>query len=294
MDRNGRAWKQKRGESQAGAFVALYESSYIRPVLFVSSFTIGKRKQLSMNPIWKESMPVRSFEVGKSGLLKPQVIFQFFQEAAGKHATHLGVGYETLRGLGLFWVLSRVKVEISKLPAWGDEVTLTTWPKGVDRLFALRDFRLSDRDGNEIVRGTSCWLLVDAEKMRPRRIDSIPRSFPLNDKEHALQESLDKIPVPAGLDIRYERRVMTSDLDVNNHVNNTEYVRWITDCLETGDGPASSIRTLQISYLEEAKLGETMVFSLGRADNAPGTIFVEGAKLVNGAKVVQAKIEINA
>jgi len=248
---------------------------------------------MRMNPIWKESMLIRSFDVGTAGLLKPQGIFQLFQEAAGNHATHLGVGYGTLRELGLFWVLSRVKVEILKLPAWGDEVTLTTWPKGVDRLFALRDFRLSGRDGDTMVQGTSCWLLVDIEKMRPRRIDSIPRSFPLNDKEHALQESLDKIPVPAGLDVRYERRVMTSDLDVNNHVNNTEYVRWITDCLEPGDGPARSIRTLQINYLEEAKLGETMVFSLGHADTTPASLFVEGVNRASGAKVVQAKIELN-
>jgi acyl-ACP thioesterase len=245
-----------------------------------------------MNAIWKESMIVRSYDVGNAGVLKPQVIFQFFQEAAGSHATHLGVGYEALRTLGLFWVLSRVKAEIAALPAWGDEVTVTTWPKGTDKLFALRDFRMSDHEGNTMVRGTSCWLLVDIEKMRPRRIDSIHRSFPVNDKEHALHESLDKIPVPAGLGARYERRVMTSDLDVNNHVNNTEYVRWITDCLEIGEGGASLLRSLQINYLEEAKVGETMVFSLGREHNHPGTLFVEGVNSANQTKVVQARIEL--
>jgi acyl-ACP thioesterase len=242
-----------------------------------------------MNAIWNESTLVRSFDVGNTGVLKPQVIFQFFQEAAGNHATHLGVGYDALRTLGLFWVLSRVKVEIAKLPAWGEEVTLTTWPKGVDRLFALRDFRMSDREGTAMVRGTSCWLLVDVVKMRPQRLNSIPRSFPLNDREHALQESLDKIPVPDRLDVWYERMVMTSDLDVNNHVNNTEYVRWITDCLEPGEGTGLALRSLQINYLEEAKLGETLVFSLGRADNPPGTLFVEGVNRANQAKVVQAR-----
>jgi acyl-ACP thioesterase len=246
-----------------------------------------------MNAIWKESMLVRSYDVGNTGVLKPQGIFQFFQEAAANHATHLGVGYDELQTLGLFWALSRVKVEIVKLPAWGDEITLTTWPKGVDRLFALRDFRMSDREGHAMVRGTSCWLLVDIEKMRPRRIETIPRSFPLNDKEHALQESLDKIPIPAALHVRYERKVMTSDLDVNNHVNNTEYVRWITDCLEIGDGAASSIRSLQINYLEEAKLGETMVFSLGREDKHPLTLFIEGVNHSTQTKVVQSRVEFH-
>jgi medium-chain acyl-[acyl-carrier-protein] hydrolase len=247
-----------------------------------------------MNPIWKESYFVRSYDVGINSVLKPQVLFQFFQEAASNHAAHLGVGYDALQKLGLFWALSRVKVKIEKLPAWRDEVTLTTWPKGVDRLFALRDFRLSDVDGNAIVLGTSCWLLVDFEKMRPRRIDSIPRNFPINDREHALNESLGKITIPANLEMRYERRVMTSDLDVNDHVNNTEYVRWITDCLQTGEGTAGEIRSLQINYLEEAKLGETMVFSLARSESTPGLLCVEGMNRASGAKVVQAHIGMNS
>ncbi len=244
-----------------------------------------------MNAIWNESFGIRSCDVGHTGMLKPQVIFQFFQEAAGNHATHLGVGYHELLSRGLFWVLSRAKIEIDTLPVWGDQVTLTTWPKGVDRLFALRDFRIGHRDGRSMVRGTSCWLLVDFEKMRPRRIDSIPRTFPLNDKEHALEETLEKIPVREGLERRYERKVMTSDLDVNNHVNNTEYVRWITDALDANQGGGPPFRSLQINYLDEAKLGETMVFSVGPEVDSPRTLFVEGVNRENGTKVVQARIK---
>jgi acyl-ACP thioesterase len=244
-----------------------------------------------MDSIWKESFPVRSFEVGNSGVLKPQAIFQFFQKAAGNHATNLGVGFDALRKLGLFWVLSRVKVGIEKLPAWRDEVTLVTWPKGVDRLFALRDFRMLDRDGATMVRGTSCWLLVDMERMRPRRIDSIPRSFPVLTEEHALRESLDKITAPENLAVKCEKQVMVSDLDVNHHVNNTEYVRWIADCLEPGDG---TLRSLQVNYLEEAKLGDVMVFSTGPADNASGTMYVTGMNRTSRATVVQAMAELRS
>lgn len=238
-------------------------------------------------------MPVRSYDVGIAGVLKPQSIFQFFQEAAGNHATHLGVGYEALQSIGLVWVLSRIKAEIANLPAWGDEVVVTTWPKGADRLFALRDFLMSGRNGIVMVRGTSCWLLVSVESLRPRRIESLPHSFPLNDKEHALQESLDRIPVPIGLEVKYEKRVMASDLDLNNHVNNTEYVRWITDCVGTDKKTTLSLRSVQINYLEEAKLGETIVFSVGRGDTDPGNVFVEGVNAAKGSKVVQSSIVLN-
>jgi acyl-ACP thioesterase len=245
-----------------------------------------------MNAIWIESMTIHSYDVGNTGVLKPQVVFQFFQESAGKHATHLGVGYAALQTQGLIWVLSRVKVEIIALPAWGDEVTLVTWPKGVERLFALRDFRLVGRNGEEMVRGTSCWLLVDVERLRPRRIESLNRTFPLNDREHALSESLDKIAVPPGLARKYSRRVMTSDLDVNNHVNNTEYVRWIADCVEGDSGTQQLIRTMQINYLEEAKLADTLEFLAGSPDGTPHTLFVEGVNRASGSTVVQARVEL--
>jgi acyl-ACP thioesterase len=133
--------------------------------------------------------------------------------------------------------------------------------------------------------------LLDVEKMRPRRIESLPHSFPLNDKEHALQESLEKIPMPVVLKKVYERRVMVSDLDVNNHVNNTEYARWITDCVEDGDEAAPPPRSLQVNYLEEARLGETLVFLIGREDGQRKGFFVEGVNRANQAKVVQARIE---
>lgn len=245
-----------------------------------------------MKPIWSEQSTVRSYDVGSDGLLKPQTLFQFFQEAASNHATELGAGYDFLQEQGVFWALSRVKIEIARLPVWRDEITLTTWPKGVDKIFAVRDFRMTDREGGVLVRGTSYWLLVDIEKMRPRRVDGLARSLPLNENEHALQESLGKIAVPDGLEVRYERKVMASDLDVNNHVNNTEYIRWITDALARNEGTIQTIRNLQVNYLEEARLGEVMVFYVGRDSEDGAVAFVEGVNRETSAKVVQARVSL--
>ena len=247
-----------------------------------------------MEAIWSEPTTIRSYDVGFDGRLKLHVLFQYFQEAAANHATHLGVGYDALQELGVFWALSRVKVEIESLPVWRDPITMTTWPKGVEKLFALRDIRMTDRNGAVMARGTSCWLLVDIAKMRPRRIESLERSFPLNDGEHALRESLGKIAVPAGMEQRYTRKVMSSDCDVNNHVNNTEYVRWIVDCIGTAERAVPSIRSLQINFLEEARKGDAVVFSMGRDAAHPAVLVVEGINEATRATVVQSRIVTSA
>ncbi|RPH32985.1 acyl-[acyl-carrier-protein] thioesterase, partial [bacterium] len=84
-----------------------------------------------LQSVWKDDLFVRSYDVDSTGKLKLASLFNYFQETAGKHATHLGAGYEVLRKLGLFWVLSRAKIRIHRLPAWGESIQLTTWPKGL-------------------------------------------------------------------------------------------------------------------------------------------------------------------
>ncbi len=68
---------------------------------------------------------------------------------------------------------------------------------------------------------------------------------------------------------------------------------WITDCLEPGDGTRRSLRSLQVNYLEEAKLGEVMVFSSGPPEGVPGTVCVEGTNRASRAAVVQAQLQLN-
>ncbi len=70
--------------------------------------------------VWEEEIHVRSYDVDSAGKLRLSSLFNYFQETAGKHATHLGAGYGVLKDRGLFWVLSRAKIRIHRLPAWGE------------------------------------------------------------------------------------------------------------------------------------------------------------------------------
>ena len=81
--------------------------------------------------------------------LKPASFMDLAQEAANSHAAILGFGYDDLIQSRTAWILSRVNIHFIKAPLWRDEVTLTTWHKGLERLFFLRDFILTDKDGNE-------------------------------------------------------------------------------------------------------------------------------------------------
>ena len=61
---------------------------------------------------------------------------------------------------GKAWVLSRMYYDVSRLPAEDQQVTVRTWSRGTDGLFAFREFQLIDAQG-VAVSCTSYWVIID-------------------------------------------------------------------------------------------------------------------------------------
>jgi acyl-ACP thioesterase len=222
-----------------------------------------------MQSVWRFSTHVRSYEGDRSGVLKPQALLNYFEEAAQQHARELGFGYEDILRENRFWILSRLKVRIHRPPVWGDAITVETWPKSVHRLFALRDFNLyldspanrSVTDGNgaePIVQATSAWLLMDGNSERPLRPEKYLPEGPLRENAayNAISDPPDKI---AALEDRERRisdqvRVRFSDVDVNDHVNNSVYLRWLDDAIRT-ERHDLQLAAVELNFLKEASAG---------------------------------------
>jgi medium-chain acyl-[acyl-carrier-protein] hydrolase len=239
---------------------------------------------------FEETFSVFSYELDLSGKLSIHSLFNRFQEIAGLHAACLQVGYNELRELNLAWVLSRIKLRIYSLPQWGDTVRLATWPKGIDRLFALREFCLADEKNKTMVAATSSWLLIETEKGRPRRIETLPVDLHFPGAEHAIAEPVDKIQMPEGLIKVFEKPVWISDLDANRHVNNAQYAKWITDCLPYDQSQNCRVTSVQINYLEEMLLGDTVSIFISPRNDMIKEYFLEGVSAKKGSKVFQARI----
>jgi medium-chain acyl-[acyl-carrier-protein] hydrolase len=240
--------------------------------------------------VWQDEIFVRSYDVDNTGRLRLSSLFNYFQETAGNHATHLGAGYEVLQNLGLFWVLSRAKVRVHRLPVWGETVRLTTWPKSVDGVLFVRDFNLTSDKHGPLVDSSTGWLLLDAKAYKPHMPDALPANLPPNLHGYALDEPLRKIRPLNDLKAVYERKVLASDLDVNHHVNNARYIDWIMDCYSPDEGASKTVGTMQVNYVGETTFGDEV--RLFKAEEASrDTDYIEGVDGVKGSKVVQAVIE---
>jgi len=239
---------------------------------------------------WNEDFSVRSFETDCTGTLRPASLFHYFQEIAGNHTVHLGIGYEVLKKLGYVWVLSRARIRIYRLPVWGERGTVETWHVKTDGLMYLRDFRMRDARGDVLLDAATGWLLVDTVSFRPHLSDALPIPLTVNDRGRALDEPLRKLIPVRGIQPVYERSVRLSDIDVNGHVNNARYLEWIFDCYD-GAFVASRLPVLlQVNYVGETKLGDTVVLSRADDPSPPGLHYIEGSQKASGGKVVQALI----
>jgi acyl-ACP thioesterase len=208
--------------------------------------------------IQQESFNLRFGAIDRSDRLTLASTFDFFQEAAINHAEALGVGRDAMVKTGQIWVLSRLSVVWDRRPRWKEPLTVRSWPRGWEKLFALRDYDIRDAAGVPVVRGRSCWIILDMEKRRPLRPQAVMETLPMNEGLNAMDGVPPSLESWSGSRQMGERRALYSDVDYNGHVNNARYVQWIQDLLEMGTLENCGRARLDINYLGEVKPGQTV------------------------------------
>ena len=217
---------------------------------------------LIMNETYEERFKVCTWDVDESDKLTMAAAYNYFQEAAGHHATVLGVGSAFMKANGIVWILSRMSAVLDSRPGSGSRLIVRTWPRGTDRLFAvrdyeLRDYELRDEAGAVVGRGRSVWLIVDGASFRPRRPEAIAAGLPTNDGLQALPGGAQALKATEGLEKTADRTVAYSDLDSNGHMNNARYVQWIQDALDPAALARANGMRLDLNYLAEMKIGSS-------------------------------------
>jgi len=210
--------------------------------------------------VWHESIPVRFGAIDKSDRLTLNSIFNYFQEAAISHADNLGVGREEMAHTGQLWILSRMSVIVKKRPKYCEKISVRSWPRGWEKLFAIRDYEIKDSTDTAVVSARSAWLIVDIEKHRPLRPQSVMDNMPLNEGLNALTPEdcgAAGLPERNNLQKITERKALYTDLDFNGHVNNVKYIQWIEDTLDLTLLENTEKMRFDINYLNEIMGGDS-------------------------------------
>jgi acyl-ACP thioesterase len=221
---------------------------------------------------------IACYDTDAAWRLKPASFMNLAQEAAGNHAVYLGFGYDDLIKTNTAWILSRVHVEFIDTPLWREDITLTTWHKGLNRLFFLRDFILTDKDGKERVKATTSWLVMNLETRRLVRDPGLMEDGTVC-TENALETPADKVQMPKDMEPEHviDHMVAYSDIDTNAHANNAMYMQWAMDAVGYELTSTRPVKWFTINFNHETKAGDAVAMYRAIVEKEDGLhVFVEG------------------
>ncbi len=92
--------------------------------------------------------------------LKLSSFFKMMQDIATEHAEILHIGKADTLDKDLYWVITRVELDILKMPKYLQTVTLTTYPGDDLRFIFPRYFKLEDEKGNLLIKASSTWMVL--------------------------------------------------------------------------------------------------------------------------------------
>ena len=225
-----------------------------------------------MDKALSKDYTITCYEADANQLMRPTAMLDLMQEAANVNASTLGFGYDEMMNSNTAWVLSRIHVKFNNTPRWRDEVNLKTWHKGVSKLFYLRDFILSDKEGNPMVLATTSWLIIDMNTRRLVRNSDLALS---DTAMHAIETPADKVVVPVDIEPELVRKhpVTWSEIDTNGHVNNVKYAVWALDAVKLEDIKERPLKELLINYDAEVMPGDVVKISRVRQETEEGIVY---------------------
>ena len=199
---------------------------------------------------------VNSHDTDKNGNLYPSTALRYLHEAANLQLDSTHPTMDELRyGQKKAFLLSRAAMTLSRPLHKGETVVASTWAGGGKAATFYRCGELLV-DGECVGKLVSLWALVDLETRRLCRVREVDlgvaslEEYPLDIPGH--------IRFPAGLCFEAvgKRRVYNSDIDLNGHMNNTNYPDMFCDFIAGIEN--LTVTAFQIGYIHEAQLHEEL------------------------------------
>lgn len=221
-------------------------------------------------------MTIPSYLVDFKKRLRPACFMSIAQEMAVEGATVLGFGYEDMAAHDLAWVVSRTKFIFNKVPVWKDKVEFHTWHKGIQGPFFIRDYQMTDENGELLIDGTSSWIALNTRErsLFPTRDLGLYFDVSPQCEENAIDVPAGKIPAPKNAGIVEKHTVTYADLDFIGHANNASYIAWAMDFLPEDLLMDSFPHIVEINFNKETRYGETVEICRQVTDSENGTVVV--------------------
>lgn len=155
---------------------------------------------------------------------------RMMQEAAIIHSSQVGYSVTDAPRTGLGWMLVSWRVRMTGSAHWNDDLVVTTWPRTMEKLTSDRCFRITKKDGREVARGESSWLMISVDTGKMIRIpEHVVQAYDLT-PDTVFDDPMPRLSNQIGVET-FSCTAMRRDLDTNRHVNNLVYLDYARQAL---------------------------------------------------------------
>ncbi|WP_309612545.1 acyl-ACP thioesterase domain-containing protein [Flavobacterium sp.] len=201
-----------------------------------------------------------------NGYLKYTDLCNILQLTAGVHAELGGISFSDMQVHHQAWVLSRMRVEIKRLPKWRDVVTVKTWINSLENSRSIRCLELYIGD-EKIVGCETFWAVFNTQTRRPENLALPHAHFEKYPDDKATEIQFSKIDTTIDKIFVTEKTILLSDLDIVNHANSVKYLEW---CLDYADPKLllnQKLESFEMNYLKEVSFDDTIAIEKSTLDN---------------------------
>ena len=204
----------------------------------------------SFKSIYSENFKINFLQCYSNSSLKYTELFNLLQMVAANHADFGGIGLADLQKFDQAWVLAKMLVEIKNMPKWNEEITVTTWIKSLENSKSIRCFEVLVN--NKVLIGCeTLWVIINTTKRRPESLVLKSDHFETFPEKHAVQNEFKKPKILKEVINSWQKKVVLSDLDIVNHVNNIKYIEWCLDGLNAENILKNRITKMEMHFLRE-------------------------------------------
>lgn len=201
-----------------------------------------------------------------NGYLKYTDLCNILQLTAGVHAEMGGISFSDMQVHHQAWVLSRMRVEIKRLPKWRDIVTVKTWINSLENSRSTRCLELYIGD-EKIVGCETFWAVFNTQTRRPESLALEHQHFEKYPNDKATNIQFSKIDTTIDTAFVTEKTILLSDLDIVNHANSVKYLEWCLDYVELKLIINQELESFEMNYLKEVSLDETIAIEKSSSKN---------------------------
>lgn len=226
-----------------------------------------------MPQVHERTFRVRHYECDAYGHVNNTHYLRYMQETAFDASAAVGYDVARYAALGQHWLVRETEIEYLTPLRYGDAVRVKTWVADLRRVRSRRQYELYNAATGELAaRASTDWVYLNSATGQPATVppEMALAFFPEGAPPPAPpRPHFPEPPAPPRGAYRMRRQVLWQDIDMAGHVNNAQYLAYMSDagfetarafgwparrCTEAGFGIL--VRRHHIEYRQPALLDD--------------------------------------